>query len=222
MLPPVDVLEVPGDDLDPLDERLDAGIPARLIDTARGVVAYRDVGDPAAPPLLATHAVPLSSLSWVSVAPYIAEHGLRFIALDMPGYGFTPPAPTALTMPEYADVIGALADALALDRFGLVGNATFAAAALHYAVVRPERVAKVVFTHFPYFPDPSRLAHAEPTWYHPDGSPPKIPMGSIQPRVSAQRFAVLRTRMAFDMYRSGPRSAEGYRALAAYDLLGDL
>jgi pimeloyl-ACP methyl ester carboxylesterase len=85
-------------------------------------------------------------------------------------------------------------------------------------------VRRLVFCHFPYFDEASRarLASAAPTWYHPDGSPPKIPMGAIQPRVSPERFEILRMRMAFDMYRSGPRSAEGYHALARYDALADL
>ncbi|GIW10548.1 MAG: hypothetical protein KatS3mg061_1605 [Dehalococcoidia bacterium] len=220
------VIALPGDDTEPLDERLDGGIPAWLVQTTLGGMCYRQVGAETAPPVVLLHAVPLSSLAWVSVLPHLAAAELRVYALDLPGCGGTPPAPQPLAVAGYAAALAAFVDALGLTRFGLIGHASHAAAALHYSVTHPERVERLVLSKLPFLDEAGkeRMARATASWYHPDGSSPLPPLEQWQPRpqVTPQRFQVMRLRMSFDMYRAGPRSAEGHQALARYDFLADL
>ncbi|MCS6803349.1 MAG: alpha/beta fold hydrolase [Chloroflexota bacterium] len=220
------VIAIPGDDSEPLDERLDGGIPAWLISTRRGGMCYRQVGDERAPAVVLLHAVPLSSLAWVSVLPHLAAQGMRVYALDMPGTGGTPPAPQPLSVAGYADALSAFVDALGLEQFGVIGHASHAAAALRYAVDHPDRVARLVLSKLPYLDEAGkeRMGRATASWYHPDGSPamPPIDQWTPRPQVTEQRFRVMTMRMNFDMYRAGPRSAEGHNALATYDFLADL
>jgi pimeloyl-ACP methyl ester carboxylesterase len=219
-------IAIPGDDSEPLDERLDAGIPAWLIQTRAGGMCYRQLGEEGAPPIVLLHAVPLSSLAWVSVLPHLARRGLRVYALDLPGSGGTPPAPQPLSVQGYADALAAFVDALGLERFGLIGHASHAAAALRYTVDHADRVARLVLSKLPYVDEAGkqRMGRATATWYHPDGSPamPPIENWNPRPQVTEQRFRVMTMRMNFDMYRAGPRSAEGHHALATYDFLPDL
>ncbi|GIW05719.1 MAG: alpha/beta hydrolase [Dehalococcoidia bacterium] len=220
------IIALPGDDSEPLDERLDGGIPAWLVQTRVGGMGYRHVGDEQAPVVVLVHAVPLSSLAWVSVLPHLAARGLQVYAVDMPGSGATPPAPQPLSVQGYADALGAFVDALGLERFGLIGHASHAAAALRYTVDHPERVAGLVLSKLPYVDEAGkeRMGRATATWYHADGSAamPPIDQWNPRPQVNEQRFRVMTMRMNFDMYRAGPRSAEGHNALASYDFLPDL
>ncbi|MFN8532941.1 MAG: alpha/beta fold hydrolase [Dehalococcoidia bacterium] len=220
------VIDLAGDDTEPIDERMDAGIPSWLVQTAQGGMAYREVGPVDAPPVVLVHAVPLSSLAWVSVLPHLAARGLHIVALDMPGSGGTPPAPIALSVEGYAGALSAFVDALGLKRFGLIGHASHASAALRYAVANPDRVERLVLSKLPYVDEAgkARMGRATATWYHPDGSPamPPIDQWAPPPVVNEQRFRVMTMRMNFDMYRAGPRSAEGHNALASYDFLPDL
>ncbi|MCS7001273.1 MAG: alpha/beta hydrolase [Dehalococcoidia bacterium] len=226
MIATPELVQVPGDDTEPLDERLDAGIPCYLVQTARGGMAYRAVGDPSDPVVVLTHAVPLSSLAWVSVLPHLAAQGLRVYAVDMPGTGGTPPAPTPLSVEGYADYLRAFLDAMDLPRVLLVGHASHAAAALSVAATTPDRVEKLVLSKLPYVDEEGRkrMGAAKADWYRPDGSPAMRRDMPWRPRpdVTDQRFAVMLRRMNFDMYRAGPRSAEGHHALERYDFLADL
>ena len=58
-------------------------------------IAYRealpDGWDGSGPAALAVHGYPTSSYLWRNVLPSIAEAGYRAVALDLPGFGDSPP-----------------------------------------------------------------------------------------------------------------------------------
>lgn len=56
-------------------------------------LAYRESGDPDAPPVLLLHGYPESSYMWHRVLPLVAEWGWRAIAPDLAGYGDSDPNP---------------------------------------------------------------------------------------------------------------------------------
>ncbi len=69
--------------------------------------------------------------------------GLRWVSYDRPGYGGSSPRPGRDVASAAADV-GAVADALGLDRFAVLGHSGGGPHALACAALLPDRVAAVV------------------------------------------------------------------------------
>jgi len=90
------------------------------------------------PPVLLVHGAGGSHAHWP-----LALRGLpgrRVIAIDLPGHGASP-APGLASIGGYAERVLALADALALPAFAVVGHSMGGAVALTLALDRPGRLA---------------------------------------------------------------------------------
>lgn len=85
--------------------------------TQVGVAVY---GDPAGLPVLAFHGTPASRLMYRKGDAAARKLGLKLIAADRPGYGLSPLDRNGSLASRTAMHV-AIADALALDRFALVG-----------------------------------------------------------------------------------------------------
>jgi pimeloyl-ACP methyl ester carboxylesterase len=121
-------------------------LPAtRLIDTAAGRIAYRRGGE--GPPLLLIHGWGGSSRYWLGAFVLLtASHDV--IALDLPGFGDSPPpvAPTDLATMTSACL--ALCDALGFSRVAVAGHSLGASLALLMAAHRPQLVSRVAMASF--------------------------------------------------------------------------
>ena len=99
-----------------------------------------------APPLLALHGWLDNAASFARLAPLLPAH--RLIALDLPGHGRSahlPPGPLVhYDLPVYVAAVLAAADALALDRFDLLGHSLGAGIASLLAAAAPDRVRRLV------------------------------------------------------------------------------
>lgn len=107
-------------------------------------LGYADVGDPLGAPLLWFHGNPDSRLHFTPAryAEPLRAAGVRFIATDRPGYGLSDPHPDHGYAFWPADV-AALADALGLDRFAVLGYSLGGRYALACAALIPERLRAV-------------------------------------------------------------------------------
>jgi pimeloyl-ACP methyl ester carboxylesterase len=103
------------------------------------VLAYTDIGPPAAPCLFFFHGAPMSRLHLVPLEPKFAACGLRVVSPDRPGYGRSSPQPGRSIADWPADV-AALADALAIDRFLVAGHSSGGVYAVVCAALLGERV----------------------------------------------------------------------------------
>ncbi len=96
-------------------------------------------------PLLLLHQTPRSADEFREVQPLLAA-GRRVIAMDMYGFGMSAKPEGTPTIEQYADGVVALADALALDRFALLGHHTGAFVAVEVAARIPARLAAVILS----------------------------------------------------------------------------
>lgn len=97
------------------------GVRRSYVD-ARGVRFHvTEAGDPDGLPILCLHGWPQHHLGYRDL---LADPpaGLRIIAPDLPGYGWSGPAPHRWEKEEVAQDLLALLDALGLERVGLVGH----------------------------------------------------------------------------------------------------
>jgi pimeloyl-ACP methyl ester carboxylesterase len=107
------------------------------------VIAALASGDPDAPVVLALHGWLDNAATYNRMGPLL--EGVRFIALDLMGHGFSNHRPAS--MPYYiwdnvADVI-AIADELGLDKLNLIGHSMGGSIASLLAGAFPERVEKL-------------------------------------------------------------------------------
>ncbi|MCV7258716.1 alpha/beta fold hydrolase [Mycobacterium shimoidei] len=127
------------------------GETARLLDqyrrtgrvfTAGGIRSFvLDEGPPDAPPVVCVHGVPASAYLYRKVVPALARHGLRGIAVDLPGLGLA-------ERPDDADYrwsglgrwLRSAIDTLELERFHLVVHDIGGPVGFEVAHAVPDRV----------------------------------------------------------------------------------
>jgi lipase len=107
-----------------------------------GELTYGEWGDPAAPPVLATHGITASHLAWSRVAQALPEH--RLIAPDLRGRGRSNGLPGPYGMATHAADMVRLLDGLGIDRVRLVGHSMGAFVAAATAARLGDRATGVV------------------------------------------------------------------------------
>lgn len=108
-------------------------------------------GDPAAPPVILLHGFPESHRTWRGIVPDLArDHYV--IAPDQRGYARSskPDGVDSYSADKIVADLVALADALDIDRFTLVGHDWGGAVAWMAALTRPDRVARLVIVNAPH------------------------------------------------------------------------
>lgn len=109
----------------------------RLVDGR--LLGYREHGNPVGHPIFLFHGIPGSRCGGELVADLAAQRGLRVIGIDRPGIGLSTfqPGRTFLDWPRDVE---ALASALGLQRFGIVGSSGGAAYVAACATRIPDRL----------------------------------------------------------------------------------
>lgn len=105
-------------------------------------LAYAEYGDANGAPVFLFHGLPGSRLSWGALPDDPLPTGLRFIAPDRPGYGKSDPKPGRKLL-DWADDISALANALGIDKYAVVGVSGGGPGALACAWKMPKHVTTV-------------------------------------------------------------------------------
>ncbi|MEU2200270.1 alpha/beta fold hydrolase [Isoptericola sp. NPDC019482] len=121
----------------------------RAADAVRHLVAgdrtfaYREAGDPAAPPLVLLHAAGESSASWSPLLDDLAALGFRVLALDARGHGDSEWRGEYSYVALWRDVLE-VCDVLGVAAATVVGHSMGAATAALLAAAVPERVTRLV------------------------------------------------------------------------------
>lgn len=134
------------------------------LDDGRVLHAYETVpadGSPdAQTPVFWFHGTPNVGAPPAPLFAAAAEQGLRWVSYDRPGYGGSSPAP-GRTIASAASDVAAVADALGIGRFGVLGHSGGGPHALACAAVLGDQViAAVSISGLSPFPDGQ-----EDTWY---------------------------------------------------------
>lgn len=112
-------------------------------DTPLGQLHYAECGT--GPALVLLHQTPRSHDEFLELMPLLGSD-VRAIAMDMYGFGLSAKPSAPQTIEQYAEGVLALADALGLVEFSVLGHHTGAVVAMEVAAAAPERVHSVVLS----------------------------------------------------------------------------
>jgi pimeloyl-ACP methyl ester carboxylesterase len=118
-------------------------VPTRAVRAGGLTLAYRDVGS--GPPVLLLHPGPgLDGSVFFPWFERLADRH-RLFALDLPGNGRSEPDdPAGMEVADHARIVGAVAEALGLRDYTLLGHSFGSFVALAHAVTAPPRLGRVV------------------------------------------------------------------------------
>ena len=108
------------------------------------------------PPVLLLHGLPSQSYSWRDILPELASQGLRAIAPDWIGFGFSAQPEKrdfAYTPEAFVEALAAFVTALGIERFSLVVQGFVGSAGLQYALRHPEAIARLAILNTPLSTD---------------------------------------------------------------------
>lgn len=119
---------------------LDA-IPSRYVDLGDGPIHIADFGGEG-PPVVLVHGLGGSFINWVAAAPHLRSLG-RLLAIDLPGFGLTPPAGRSASVYANRSVLNRYLEHLGLPAT-LIGNSMGGAIALMQAADAPDTVDRLI------------------------------------------------------------------------------
>jgi pimeloyl-ACP methyl ester carboxylesterase len=191
-----------------------------------GQLHYRMVGGGDALPFLLIHQTPFGMVEYVDVQPALAALGRRSIAADNPGYGLSDPPPATVSVPDLADHLVSLLDAIGVTKVIVAGHHTGAALGAAFAARHPDRTAALVLHGCPLYTAEERaerLARPAPdTALSPDGSHLSTTfrrvfdyVGAGSDQLASATWATLGT------FFAGPHTPT-YQAVFAHDMAADL
>ncbi|MCA1629374.1 MAG: alpha/beta hydrolase, partial [Acidobacteria bacterium] len=118
---------------------------SRFAEVAGVRVHYLEAGDAGAPAVLLLHGFAASNFVWHDSLVPLAEAGLRVVAPDLVGFGFSDkPRDGEYTVEAQARAVVRLMDALGIGSAALVGSSYGGAVAAVCALDHPERVGRLV------------------------------------------------------------------------------
>jgi pimeloyl-ACP methyl ester carboxylesterase len=124
------------------DRRAEGIAVSRRVAGPTGALVVDDAGN--GPPVVFTHSMAGTAAHWSAQLEHLRT-SRRAVAFDFRGHGGSePPRNREYAITALADDVGAVADALGLDRFVLVGHSMGGGVALAYAGAHPERVERLL------------------------------------------------------------------------------
>jgi pimeloyl-ACP methyl ester carboxylesterase len=128
----------------------------RAYATARtGQVHYYDAGGDGAP-LLMLHQSPTSAIDFAALFPYLAQSGVRVIAMDSPSMGMSDAPSSPPTIEDFADAALAVMDHAGVVKADVFGFHTGVQVGLAAAVKHPGRFGKLAFYGSPLMSEAER------------------------------------------------------------------
>jgi haloalkane dehalogenase len=145
----------------------------RYIPGPHGQLHLREIGAGGAP-LVLLHQSPLSGAQFDAALPHLAAAGFHAVAVDTPGFGQSARPAQPVGIAGYAEVVGAVLDAMGWPKAHLLGHHTGASIAAAFAARHPNRVDRLALNGLALL-SPEERAHFAtftfaPLVPQPDGS----------------------------------------------------
>lgn len=105
---------------------------------------YEKDGLPGSPTLVLIHGISASGGHFHDLFGPLNRYGFKLIVPDLPGHGHSEDLAQAMTAERLLGIFSEFLDAIAPERFALVGNSLGGALSMHYAATHPERVSSLV------------------------------------------------------------------------------
>jgi 3-oxoadipate enol-lactonase len=121
-------------------------------------------------PLLLLNGIMMSTLSWAPFVQAFAQVGYQVLSIDLMDQGRSDAFDMAYDMGDQADMVLALADALNMKQFSLLGTSYGGALALQIACQAPERVERLLLSATRCYSDPLFRDMCE-SWIHASHDP---------------------------------------------------
>jgi pimeloyl-ACP methyl ester carboxylesterase len=187
------------------------------VDVPEGQLHYRDEGSGS--PIVLLHQTPRTLDEFAELQPLLARNH-RVVAMDVVGFGSSPPAPRPHTIEAMASGAISLIEALGLHDVVVVGHHTGAAVAIEVGASRPDLVRALVLSSAPWTDAEFRLRHADGPGVddavpRPDGSHLVELWAKRAPFYPPNRHDLL-DRFIRDALAPGVDPVEGHRACARY------
>lgn len=123
-----------------------------LVKTSLGYVHYRACGAAGAEAIFLQHINQQGSALYLELMAELAP-GMRVVAMDYPSHGHSDHVEQQPSITDYANCVAAVADALNIQRFSVLGEAVGAAVSIELAVRFASRVNKAILVNCPYYKD---------------------------------------------------------------------
>jgi pimeloyl-ACP methyl ester carboxylesterase len=107
-------------------------------------IAYAECGSPDGPPLVLLHGLASDADTWERAVAPLAAHGLRVIAIDLLGHGFSDKPDSGYLLDVFADSLAGFLDVLEIPSATLCGHSFGGAIAIHFGVDYPKRLDRLV------------------------------------------------------------------------------
>jgi pimeloyl-ACP methyl ester carboxylesterase len=95
------------------------------------------------PPVVFVHGLSGSWANWLEQLPVLADDH-RVLALDLPGFGYSPMPPEQISISGYARLLDRVMGELGIDAAAVVGNSMGGFVAAELAIAFPQRVERLV------------------------------------------------------------------------------
>ena len=155
-----------------------AGVEHRYVEVRGARFHVALAGPEDGPVAVLLHGWPEHWWMWRAAIGPLATAGLRVIAPDLRGFGWSEVTPEGYCTDERADDVVALLDALGVERFAIAGHDWGGAAAAAIALAHPERVERLVAINVPHPFVPRDLrtlwASLKGVWYMPLLAAPRV------------------------------------------------
>jgi len=203
----------------------------RRIELPGATVNYAEIGE--GEPIVFVHGITSSWHAWLENLPHFAARGHRAIALDLPGFGASPPPSWPIDMPTYGRLLHDFCEKLGVERSAtLVGNSMGGLVAGEAVLSGPARFDRLVLVSAAglintWLPRQRGTATsmAWDTFGRPFGSAAKFFVSHRRARYLMFRFAIrhpgrLRKELLWEQMANGvpcPGFADSLQAVIEYD-----
>ena len=107
-------------------------------------IAYAEAGPADAPPIVLLHGLASDADTWDRAVEPLAAHGLRVIAVDLLGHGFSDKPDSPYLLDVFAESLARFLDVLEIPSATLGGHSFGGAVAIHFGVDFPDRLDRLV------------------------------------------------------------------------------